>query len=194
MILAAPWVAAVIPAARARRLRLRGRPPLALLNNWPAIGWRTWALKAAATNAVERYGAHGAPFQAAQSQVHFVELDFDPHGAVLAHDPVELSVEEPVQVQVRIQGAPLAAALGETLVGTHADAFVPTDVRDRLQPVDQTRVEFLQSGGRSSGQTPARLKVALQGQKKPFDLPLRSGVIRFGVAQPGPRLAQITRV
>src|ERR1035438_4621960 len=94
-----------------------------------------------------------AHFQAAQGQVHFVELIVQAHGAVLAHDAQELRVKELLQIQLRIQRAHLAAAVGEAFIGTHADAFVPAHVINTLQPVGQPGVELRQAGRGLAGQT-----------------------------------------
>src|SRR5512133_3165773 len=57
-----------------------------------------------------------------QSEVDFVEIVVDAHGPVFTHDSVDAGVEEPVQVQLRIQGTQERQSPGETILRTFTNA------------------------------------------------------------------------
>src|SRR5271165_5753149 len=109
LALTKPKGTAVAPHCRARR------------ESWASlfIGLASWQLavemavylagQAKALATVIHFYARQAPrvkaqthLQAAQRQIHLVELIVEAHGAVLAHQPQPLGVEEPLQVQVRV--------------------------------------------------------------------------------------------
>src|SRR5438067_1342595 len=65
-----------------------------------------------------------------QSEIHFVEVVVDAHGPIFAHDSVDAGVEEPVQVQLRIQGTQEWQSPGEAILRTFADTVVMARVID----------------------------------------------------------------
>src|SRR5438034_10614543 len=62
--------------------------------------------------------------ETAQTQIHFVELIAQTHRAVLAHDPVDLHEEEPVQILVRIRQPQMMGAPGKAALRTRAGGGV----------------------------------------------------------------------
>ena len=94
-----------------------------------------------------------------QSEIDFVEVVVDAHGPILAHDSVDAGVEEPVQVQLRIQGTQERQSPGETILRTFANAVVMARVIDLLHPTGEFAVEFIQGPDPLAGQTQAGFKI-----------------------------------
>src|SRR5512133_135596 len=116
-----------------------------------------------------------------QSEIDFVEVVVDAHGPVFAHDSVDAGVEEPVQVQLWIQGTQKRQSSGETILRTFADAVVMARVIDLLQPTGEFAVKFLQRPNPLARQTQAGFKILLQGPEHSFHFPSAPGFSRLGM-------------
>src|SRR5438552_2553835 len=118
--------------------------------------------------------------ETAQTQIHFVELIAQTHRAVLAHDPVDLHEEEPVQILVRIQQPQMMSAPGKATLRTHAGGGVLAQMIELLQPAAEPLIELLQSLDGLSGQLQLAFKILLNGSKESFNLSLAPGVVGPG--------------
>src|SRR6266511_1592355 len=118
--------------------------------------------------------------ETAQTQIHFVELIAQTHRAVLAHDPLDLHEEEPVQILVRIQQPQMMSAPGKATLRTHAGGGVLAHMIELLQPTAELLIELLQSLDGLSGQLQLAFKILLNGSKESFNLSLAPGVVGLG--------------
>src|SRR5690348_241794 len=114
-----------------------------------------------------------------QGEVDLVKIVINPDRAILAHYPLDARVEEPVQVQMGIQGPQQRQSSCETFLGALADAVMIARVVDLLQPASELAVEFLQRANSLAQQTQAGFKVLLQGAEHPFDFTAAPGPTRL---------------
>src|SRR3990172_7717586 len=119
--------------------------------------------------------------EGAQAQIHFVEVVVDANGAVAAHRPSDLVIEELVEVQVRIQGFDQVSAALVALGGSHAGAGMDPCVINALQPERELGIEFFERGHALPRQAQAGFKVALNGEQHSLGLTFRPGMMGLGV-------------